>query len=156
MDIKEYRREYYIKNKEKILSQLREYRQNNKDYFKQYNKEYNIINHDKLSEQRKIYYKKYSQTDKAKELKILREWKRRAIKKSTEDGTININTTTNILNEQWWICNYCWLDIMDRNIRHLDHIYPLSKWWKHSINNVQRLCSTCNLIKWSKICAQLK
>ena len=81
----------------------------------------------------------------------LYESKRRALKLSTSDWTINIEATTELLDKQWWVCNYCGIDIIDRTSRHLDHIYPLSKWGTHSIDNVQWLCCKCNLIKSDNI-----
>jgi 5-methylcytosine-specific restriction endonuclease McrA len=46
------------------------------------------------------------------------------------------------------MCNYCLKDIILREDRHLDHIFPLSKWWLHTINNLQWLCVKCNLSKF--------
>jgi 5-methylcytosine-specific restriction endonuclease McrA len=33
---------------------------------------------------------------------------------------------------------------------HIDHIIPLSKWWPHSIWNIQILCPFCNMSKYNK------
>jgi rubrerythrin len=71
--------------------------------------------------------------------------------KSTSDWTINIKATQELLENQGWVCNLCWVDITDRNSRHLDHIIPISKGWPHSIDNVQWLCASCNLSKSDKL-----
>lgn len=56
----EYRRQYYLKNKEKENAKSKEYgkkwREENKEYMRQYNKEYRETNKDKLKEQKKVYY----------------------------------------------------------------------------------------------------
>lgn len=49
---------------------------------------------------------------------------------------------------QKWICPVCDIDITYKY--HLDHIYPLCKWWEHSIYNIQLLCPECNMSKWWK------
>lgn len=93
----------------------------------------------------------YSQTENRKELIRIYKSNRRALVKNTSDGTITLKNTKNLLKEQGYKCNYCKVDISDRNIRHLDHIYPLSKWWIHSIYNTQWLCCRCNLEKYNKL-----
>ena len=138
---------YYLNNKSKILKQ-------SECYY------YNNIN--KISKRRAIHrkenpelYKKryieYYNSERGKEIYRLNNSKRRALKITTSDWTINIESTTELLDKQWWVCNYCWIDITDRKVRHLDHIHPLSKGGVHSINNVQWLCSDCNLSKWAHI-----
>jgi len=95
--------------------------------------------------------REYKKRDRTKEICRLNNSKRRALKRTTEDWTITILSTKELLDNQWWVCNYCWLDINKRTARHLDHIIPLCKKWTHSINNVQWLCQRCNLIKWTTI-----
>jgi len=43
-------------------------------------------------------------------------------------------------------CNYC---LSDKNLT-IDHIIPISKGGKNSLDNVQVLCSTCNIKKNNK------
>lgn len=66
-EVKEYNRQYYLKNKEKIKRQNKEWRDNNKDYMKQYNKDYSIENVDKLNFHKEKY--KINNPDKIKESK---------------------------------------------------------------------------------------
>jgi len=129
----EYCKEYYYENKEYISKRRAIHRRNNP----------------KLYKERQI---NYLNTERWKEIYRLSWAKRRVLKISTSDWTININSTTDLFNNQWGVCNLCWIDLNSNNIiKHLDHIQPISKWGVHSITNVQRLCSTCNLQKWAKI-----
>jgi len=112
-----------------------------------WNKERYINKKDEIRE-KQISYKK---TEDWKELIRLSKSKRRANIKNTSDNTITLKNTKELLEKQDYKCNFCKIDIKDRSIRHLDHIYPLSKWWIHSINNVQWLCCKCNLEKYNKI-----
>ena len=50
---KEYKKEYYEQNKDKILKYHEEYYEANKEFFKEYFKEYRDINKDKINEKHK-------------------------------------------------------------------------------------------------------
>ena len=54
--IKEYRKQNYEQNKDKIKESSKEYREQNKDKTKQYQKEYREKNKDTLIEERKVNY----------------------------------------------------------------------------------------------------
>ena len=95
--------------------------------------------------------KEYDKTESRREIYRLARSKRRASIKNTSDNTIILTNTKKLLKIQNYKCNYCWKDISEHTSRHLDHITPLSKWWIHSINNVQWLCCKCNLKKGNKI-----
>jgi len=158
------------KNCRKIIE--KDYIQNYKNIQKErYNKDIEISrengrikyqkNKEKIKERARKYYKdnreqeinrvlKYIKTNKWAELNRIRSSDRRWKIKSTSDNTINIQATQKLLEEQWWVCNMCWIDITNRWERHLDHIKPLSKQWIHSIDNVQWLCVRCNLTKSNK------
>jgi 5-methylcytosine-specific restriction endonuclease McrA len=69
--------------------------------------------------------------------------------RTSSDWTINLNSINKIIEEQSWLCKNCWIDI--KNNYHIDHIYPISKWWLHSIDNIQILCPSCNMKKSNKI-----
>lgn len=105
----------------------------------------------KKDEIRKIQIEYYYSSNIPKELGRLKRAKRRALINNTSDDTINIISTNNLLHLQNYKCNYCKIDIIDRKTRHLDHIIPLSKWWIHTINNIQWLCCKCNLEKSNKL-----
>ena len=138
---KECNKSYYNENSEKKQS----WRDKNKEKISIYNKKYSVDNPGiKAKHNRKWRLKNF-------EVRRLYSSKYRALKRTTEDWSITINNTKNILDKQWWACNICWLDIIERTSRHLDHIHPLSKWWTHTIDNVQWLCIHCNLVKSDNI-----
>ena len=91
----------------------------------------------------------YNQTKKAKELAIINSSKRRALKLSTEDGTINRDSLKELRELQNYKCYYCEceLNFEAKNEVHLDHHIPLSKGGIHSISNVKYTCKSCNLNK---------
>ena len=120
---------------------------NNRDILLERKREYYWENPEIMRKRSSDYFK----TEIWAENSRLNWAKRRALKRTTEDWSITIDSTTEMLDNQWWVCNYCWIDIMDRRERHLDHIYPLSKWWTHTLDNVQWLCCSCNMEKWDKI-----
>ena len=63
---KEYKKEYYQANKEKITEKTKEYVQANKKKIKEYKKEYQKANREKITEKRREYHKKYSEDNKEK------------------------------------------------------------------------------------------
>lgn len=104
-------------------------------------------NRDRLLEQ----HNNYAKTNKWLEVHRLCNARRRKETKKTCDKTINFDNAQSILIEQNYKCNYCSKDITEHKTRHLDHIIPVSKWWLHTIKNVQWLCIKCNLSKHNKI-----
>lgn len=86
-----------------------------------------------------------------REVKRIRASNYRAKKITTSDWTITIENTKELFDKQGWCCNHCWIDLNKEDvIKHLDHIHPISTWWTHSLDNVQRLCKYCNLSKWNR------
>ena len=58
MDIKEYKRQYYLKNREKILERSKNRNKNNKADKKIYDREYRIINKEQIVERNRIWRQK--------------------------------------------------------------------------------------------------
>jgi flagellar biosynthesis GTPase FlhF len=70
-DRKEWRREYYQKNKEKEKEQCKEYKENNKEKIKEQRKEYKKNNKKKIKE--------YSQSENGKKRHTISNWKRQGL-----------------------------------------------------------------------------
>lgn len=68
-DAKKYRREYYLKNKEKELTYAKEHRKNNPFYYKEYCRAWRNLHHEYLKKYFREYIKKYVWTSKRKELR---------------------------------------------------------------------------------------
>lgn len=64
---KEYKRRYYIKNKESILLKNKEYREENREKLSEYSKEYREENREKLKEQKKEYRSRPEVKEKSKQ-----------------------------------------------------------------------------------------
>ena len=73
--LKEYKRQYYLKNKEKHKEKNKQYREKNKEEIKEYQQDYREKNKDKLTEYRKDYEKKYYGTDKYWKTHRISNWK---------------------------------------------------------------------------------
>lgn len=58
MDKKEYRRQWRLKNKEKIKKQMSQWRLKNQERLKEYSKQYNKTNKEKIDKNAKEYYQK--------------------------------------------------------------------------------------------------
>jgi hypothetical protein len=136
------KREYYEKNKDKILEQrkahyinnqekLKEYKINNKDKIKEQNKEYKINNKDKIKEKNKQYY----QTEQGIKSNRISSWKQIGVK--SEDY--------NALYEYYINCKYCEVCEIElisgsfgANKKCLDHDHKTGLF-----RNI--LCCVCNL-----------
>ena len=70
-DRKEWRREYYQKNKEKEKERCKEYKENNKEKIKEQGKEYRQNNKKKIKE----YKKEYNQSENGKKRHTISNWK---------------------------------------------------------------------------------
>jgi hypothetical protein len=77
---KEYKKEYYQNNKDKIKKGKKKYRENNKDKTKEYNKEYGENNKDKTKE----YDKEYRQNNKDKTKEYNKEYRQNNKDKTKE------------------------------------------------------------------------
>ena len=137
-------RKYYSTHKEYRNRISNERHRNNKEYANSKNRDRYVANKDYvLNVYVKINLDRYR----------LHSAKRRALKVTQWDWTITKNSIDELYTKQNHLCAICWcdLDILPSNKRHLDHIYPISKWWLHSLDNLQWTCQRCNCSKWAKI-----
>lgn len=156
--LKEKNRLRYLNNKERILQQTWTYQKTNKDKVNLYNRlryakgigvERKKRERFKYRERESNYQKAYCKTSHWILVAKINNAKRRAKKKFTQDWTVTKQFIEWLFIVQDYKCNLCWCDITIKY--HIDHIYPLSKWWLHTANNIQLLCKHCNLSKWNKI-----
>lgn len=67
--------------------------------------------------------------------------------KSKKRTPISAKTRMRVLDRDNYTCQHCGKTIGDGVKLHIDHIKPLSKGGSNSENNLQVLCSECNLAK---------
>jgi len=146
------KRIYKAKNKERELQQQREWRKNNPEKIKEYNVKYKVRidnyyaeNSDKVKER----MGKYSKTEKGRKVSRLHNSKRRALTRTTEDGSITHTSLDRLKQLQDNKCYYCGCELKYNTPFevHLDHYVPISKGGTHIIDNVVWSCKTCNLKK---------
>ncbi len=127
----------YHKNKVSILHQKKEYYLNNITNIKEYRNK----NKTRAKKVRKIY----SSLEVNRVKDRVRQKERKAIKKSTSDKTITVETLDILLKAQNNKCYHCGCSL-DKT-KHLDHYVPLNKGGTHSITNVVWSCVYCNTSK---------
>lgn len=136
-----YQKEYYDKNKDYVKNRVKKYANKNKEKIKEYCKKYLINNREKINK----HHRKYYSFGYGLAIKKNITSKRRAIKK---DSTI---TSIEILKLQQNAKKCYWCGISLKNIKtHIDHYIPLSKGGEHTLSNLVISCPSCNLNKSSK------
>jgi len=172
---KEYKKEYALKNKEKIKQHKKEYyqhakykaeeyRENNKDKLMEKRKEYNKQNKDKLNERCKEYYKQNK--DKINERKkIYRQQNKDKIKDYRQQNmdksraycqkrrAIKKQLPATLTLEQWIAiknsfnnsCAYC---SKGKKLEQ-EHFIPLSKGGDYTEQNIIPACRSCNGSKYN-------
>lgn len=142
---KEYYKKWRAINKDKIkLDKHNEYVLN-KETIKTRTKEWQKKNKERYTEIRK----KYLTSLKGKITKQINRENRRALEKSSGDGTVNRKSITGLYIIQ---SGKCAISGKELNYKfHIDHIKPLSKGGLHTISNIQLLLPIENLKKGSKI-----
>ena len=153
---KEYRKEYYLKNKDKINEQRRKKYYSDPLKYKEQSKKSHALNREKRIKKQKEYYidnveyfkdKNKRYRDSNKDYILLKNQKRKNLLKSKNIPQSEIES---LLNLNDYKCFYCKI-IVKRGINlHLDHKIPLSRGGSHSIDNLVPSCKTCNLQKGTK------
>ena len=157
------RKEYRLKNKEKLNNYYIKYRKENKEDLRNYNIKYRKENREKVNklskdwsnnnkEKRKQIIKKYSNTEKGLIWSRKHNRTRRAIKNNIIE-TFTIQEWQEKLYETNGICPKCGVNVGVECLC-LDHIYPISKAESgriYNVNDIQPLCKSCNSIKGDKI-----
>ena len=128
-------KDYRNNNKEKIRLK----RNGNEKYLNKM-REYFLKNKNNIN----IYKRRrYETVDGNLKVRVL-SGKRRALKFSTSDGTVTYSSIKRLLIRQEYRCS---ISNKPLDSFHIDHIIPLSKGGKHSIDNIQLLCPSVNMSK---------
>lgn len=131
-------------NNERVKKNYHEKLKNNPEYKEKRRKMYEKYveeNIDKVREIRRNAGKKYRKTELWKIVLNLGRHKRRVVQRS--EDAITKEEWLEILSNTKWCCKFCW---SNERIE-MDHIIPISKWWRHTRENLQPLCRSCNAKK---------
>ena len=148
------KRKYYNENREKCLLSNKKWAKRNRNYMNEYRRNYYHKNIDKMRVHKKNYEIKYTKLhpEKIRKKRHRANLKRRAsenkiIHAFAYDEWVAKKNVTN------GICPKCNTFIGTEKLT-LDHIFPVSKAEEgriYTIDDVQPLCKSCNLIKNNKI-----
>lgn len=122
--------EWCSRNKHKRAASSRRFRRNHPGYYTQYWKDYRIKNREyvaSLNLKHKIIRRGACIGDSAVG-PLIAQWRR----------------------EPRFECSYCRNEFSTREHLQVDHIIPISRGGKHTVDNVCRACKRCNLSKNSK------
>ena len=122
----EYQTEYRKKNRIKINEQIKQTKEQNKDYYERIRKLWKQNNKEKL-----VVYNQ-----------------NRKVRKRNLSGKISPSISRKLSRLQNDRCANCTKKLNGQY--HLDHIFPLSLGGAHDDNNLQLLCPKCNLTKYTK------
>ena len=143
-------------NAAKESKRCKEWRRDNKQLVLDAKKKWELANPDKM---REMYKRKYMR-DIEKSKKQRKNWyqnnkekyivygRNRRAKNKGADGKHSVKEINNIKNLQKGKCAYCATKLSSKY--HVDHIHPLSKGGSNWPSNLQILCPTCNLQKFTK------
>ncbi len=149
----------YQDRKEKHKKKMKEWREQNPDYFKKYrvvleNKEREVENHKEWVSSNKEKHdealKKWIGNNKERHLDIHRKAraKRRALMAEVEyDPTVSLAEATKRFKG---VCGICGSEVV-REEASIDHIYPLSRGGSHTWDNIQLAHLSCNQRKGVKV-----
>jgi 5-methylcytosine-specific restriction endonuclease McrA len=139
---KQYQKNYYLQNKERIDKQNAEWAAKNPDRKKAADKLWANQNKEKVRINGKNYYLR--NPDKVS----LRRQKRRATLKQAKTYLVTTKDIRKIMRQP---CLYC-----GSLASHIDHIIPLARGGEHRIGNLAAACKTCNLSKNKKFLSEWK
>jgi 5-methylcytosine-specific restriction endonuclease McrA len=167
-----YRKTIRENHKEKIAIYMKDYWKENKCRLSEYNKRYRELNSEKLhiyetqlrpnKNSRLEYSKDYQHEKPESHRKASYKWAmseseraaastRRALKRTTADGSVTSQTIQEMFSKQNGLCKNSLCKAILEDNYHIEHIIPISKGGKHSIYNIQLVCPYCNLTKSTKI-----
>jgi len=133
------RQAYYEAHREEALAYLREYRKQNKPHLAYLDRRYRATHKEEKREYERQYYAKNRHVEKAK------KHRRRAREKA--GGRFSSREFRELCERNNHLCLCCG----ERKPMTLDHIVPLSKGGKNTIDNIQPLCLGCNIKKATQI-----
>lgn len=166
-----YRKEYYWKNRQKALDDVKQWVKDNKEHvteykhwhykqnhehYRQKNNQYYYDNHEEQLRQHKNYREKPEVKRRRNELHKIKQYNR-SRKAVIAAGDVTVAQLQNTWDQSNGLCYYCNQPIGIKpvfnplKIRGFDHLIPLSKGGQHTVSNLVVCCSRCNSIKHTRI-----
>ena len=146
-EVDEYQKQYHQKNKSKNNKYQRQYYLLNTDKIKEISKK----SYNKNKDKKKIYSKKYLQSEHGRIINVMKERRRRSLKKNLLSDLTLKQWQENLL---FWTdkegnvcCAYC-NKMLDKITQ--EHIIPLSKDGEYTQKNIIPSCFNCNSSKGNK------
>jgi len=131
---KEYMRQYYIDNKEKMIENARRWRRSNREKANESNRRWQAANSDKVKEY--LQHWQAANSDKVKNYNR----KSRARKLNAPGKGFTEAEFSKLCDQAYWRCLCCGRVLPLA----ADHIIPLSQGGLDEIDNIQPLCTLCN------------
>jgi len=159
---KQWFKEYYSKNKEKIKTRTLEWRIKNKDKAKeiarrcwQKNKSKTKIRISMWRAKNRSHIAKYEANYRKanRSVIIAKNNHRRAVKNkqtSAEEKASAKEKIANIMMLEKSVCGYCGMEHETKRM-HVDHIVPISRGGRHAADNIQIACQRCNTSKGDRM-----
>lgn len=148
-------------NPDKVKMYVKKWTDNNRDKLNQYAKEYAANNREKLNENYARYYQWTIEWNFLERCKS--RWKQAKKKYNLSDDIhyhdIKKESFWILFDKQWWRCAITGISLILIDpftnepylLYEIDHINPISKWWIHSITNLQLTYPPANSYKWDTI-----
>lgn len=130
---------YYEEHKEECKARMKKWSLENKDKKRQADRKI----YERTKEHRLEYQKDWYKKNRLKSFAYSAT--RRALKRTTGDGSVTSEAIQTMYVAQSGKCNLCGCELGISF--HRDHIVPISKGGKHVISNIQLLCRHCNMKK---------
>ena len=140
----EYKRQYYLKNKERLQARNKLYREVNREQIRQQYREAYAANPKVFNERATKY--RHANLDKVRAIEAAKNSRRRASESDYHTiAELHVYWIANGLDPK--VCTYC-----DDKIPHWkrsegDHVFPLSKGGRDALENLTPCCQSCNCSK---------
>lgn len=154
---KEYNRNYYVRNSDKIKSATTEWLNNNRDKKRLYSQR----SYETHKEARQEYHRQYRESNREKVNRASRKsqiknpdrvretWRNRRLRKKNIEGTFTEIQVRELYQKQSGLCFHCGVSL--NNVFHRDHWIPITKGGSNWIENIRLLCPHCNHSKQNKL-----
>ena len=160
--VRNYQKQYYIKNKEKLLKcasdNYKEYYKNNKLKLNEKSRLWRLSNKDKVRNYDRKYHKRTYQDRKDKRRKYTKDWivrNKDRVKLYYQNRRAKIKEVGGVITIQDWkelleMANYKCLCCKSKENLEIDHVVPITRGGANTKENAQVLCRSCNASKGNR------